>query len=198
MDGIKFKRFRRNRKQTLGADYVQPAYDALNAIIARDAAAHVTTQDQKRAVIQNYMSKQSEKLELAKHKAILEAAHAALIDEAGALEKELNPFKAKLRRLDELRKTIRGWYDDADPSKVFSAYGDTYRATVGECGNETIILDMDSIFEAAGKARFLAVCKVSLTTLKEIVDPALVTVSTAQRQSGPRSLSILPIRAEVA
>ncbi len=142
------------------------------------------------------MSKQSQKLEAARQAAVIETARAAVVDEAYALEVKLSPFKPDLARLEGLRKTIRGWYADADPAKVFSVYGDTGVATVGACGNETIIHDMASVFEAAGKDKFFAACKISLTTLKEIIDPALASAVTGQRQSGPRSLAILPIRAQ--
>lgn len=140
------------------------------------------------------MATQKQKLEAAKQQAVIEIARAAVVDEAHALELILSPFKADLARLDGLRKTIRGWYADADPAKVFSVYGETAMATVGACGNETIIHDMASVFEAAGKDKFFAACKISLTTLKEIIDPALASAVTGQRQSGPRGLAIMAIR----
>jgi hypothetical protein len=141
------------------------------------------------------MNKTQQKLDAAKQKAVLEAARSAVVDEAGELEKKLAPYKGDIRRLEDLRKTIRSWYEGADPTKIFSAYGETYVATVGACGNETVIHDMSSIFEAAGRDKFLAACKLAIGKLPGLVNPALAAACTSQEQTGSRGLSIMPIRA---
>lgn len=180
MIGIKFKRTKRPRRR-LADDYVQPAYDALNALVDRQ--------------VKSFMTKTQLKLDAAKQKALLEAARSAVVDEAGELEKMLAPFKGDIRRLEELRKTIRSWYAAADPTKIFSAYGETYVATIGACGNETVIHDMSSIYEAAGKDKFFAACKLAIGKLPELVDPALAAACTSQEQTGSRGLALMPIRA---
>jgi hypothetical protein len=136
----------------------------------------------------------TQKLEAAKREAVLEIARAAVVDEAGALEIELAPWKLKLKRLEDLRKTIRGWYEHADPTKIFSAYGESYVATVGACGNETVIQDMSSVFEAAGKDKFLAACKLTMAKLNELIPAELASAVTTQVQTGTRGISIMSIR----
>jgi hypothetical protein len=140
------------------------------------------------------MLTKQQKCEETKRRMLIAAARSAVVDEAGALELELAPVKPKIRRLDDLRKTIRGWYDHEAAGEAFCAYGETYVATVGARGNETVIHDMPSVFEVAGKDKFLAACKLTIGALGELVDPALASAVTSQTQTGSRAISILSIR----
>jgi len=139
-------------------------------------------------------SKTQSKFDAIKRKQLEELARAAVIDEAGRLELKLAPFKADLKRLETLRKAIRGWYDTEAAGRSFSPHGDDYVATVGPCGFQAVIHDMRSIFETVGTDEFLAACQLSLGALEGFGKPGLAEAVTAQEQTGPRSLALQPIR----
>jgi len=133
-------------------------------------------------------------LESIKRKQLEDLARASVVDEAGALELKLAPHRADLKRLEELRKTIRGWYDTEPAGMTFSPHGDEYFAMVGACGFQTRIHDMLAVFQHAGEEEFLGACSLSLDALGSIVPSSLVSAVTAKEQTGPRSLALQPIR----
>ena len=137
----------------------------------------------------------SSKFEERKQRLLEEAAHAAVIDECGELETKLLPWKPSIAKAEKLRKTIRDWYATEAAGKMFHPAGDVYQAIVGVCGNSTVIWDMDSVFEAVGRERFVANAKFSLDVLASLISPALYQAVTRQEQIGPRNMVVQPIRA---
>lgn len=138
--------------------------------------------------------KKTPTLETVKRNALMEAARSSIVDEAGRLEAKLAPFKGDIKRLEDVRKTIREWYDLHEATLSFTVAGSKYVATVGPRGNQTVIFDLETVLEAAGKTKFLAAVKLSQDSLKAIVDPAIASAVTTTAQTGSRPLSLLDVR----
>lgn len=115
----------------------------------------------------------------------------AVVDEYGDLVQALAPHKAGLARLTKLASTIREWYKDADARTSFLAEGDHYSVTVGACGNQTKIVDMDGIYDALGHDPFIAACSMSLKALEAaLAGRAVQGAFTAIDTTGPRDLTL--------
>jgi hypothetical protein len=112
----------------------------------------------------------------------------AMIDEYGDLVKRLAPVKPDMSRLTTLTAAIRSWYEDADATASVSAFGERYVVSLGPRGNQTKIENMQDVFAALGRERFLSVCSLSLANLAAALDnPDAYTVS---EQTGPRPLTV--------
>lgn len=121
----------------------------------------------------------------------------ALIDEYGDLVRALAPHKADLARLTKLASTIREWYKDADERTSFLAEGDHFSVTVGPCGNQTKIVDMDGVYDALGHDPFIAACSMSLANLKAaLAGRAVEGAFTEVEMSGSRDLTLTELPQE--
>ena len=109
----------------------------------------------------------------------------AVVDELGDLLVATAPHKADFARLDALKKTIRDWFADDDPTESFVAHGDNYLATLGAKGNKTVIEDMQNVYDAMGHDAFLKACSVPIGSLGSLA--ASVTIMV---QTGPRDLTV--------
>lgn len=113
---------------------------------------------------------------------------AAQIDELGALEKELAPFKAKIARVEALRKAFRGLWIDVPAEKSFEQRGLAFGLTVGARGFERKV-DEPGLIKAIGVKRYAAIAHVTLGAVEENVAPATAAGVISTAQTGPRRMS---------
>jgi hypothetical protein len=117
---------------------------------------------------------------------------AVLIDELGALEAELAPFKAKLARAEVIRKAIRAEYADAAPHAEHTAAGENYWLAVGACGNVSVI-DTPALIERVGIDEYKRISTVTRKAIEENFGPAVIAAVVSTTQTGPRALTVTAI-----
>jgi hypothetical protein len=122
-----------------------------------------------------------------------EARRAGLVDEFGKLEAELMPHRAKIRRLEELSKVIRGWHADHDPEQGYKDSGNDFEVIVSAATMQTHFAPMKAIFKALGKAKFLAAASITLKALEANLDAAGVLALTTKKRTGPRTLLVVAV-----
>ncbi len=108
------------------------------------------------------------------------------MDEYGDLLVELTPLKPRIARLEAVKKTIRSWFADEDASETFVAHGDHYEATLGPKGNQTVIEDMQAVYEEMGHEAFIRKCSMTL----EALGVSLAASHTIVTQTGSRPLTV--------
>ena len=110
-----------------------------------------------------------------------------MVDELGALETELAPYKAKLDKVEALRKALRQQYADSPAAEAFVARGERFEYIVGERGNENHITDIASLLKFLGRKLFLANCGMTITRVKALGADHLLEL----RPTGARTLKRL-------
>lgn len=115
---------------------------------------------------------------------------AALVDEYGRLEAKLAPYRADLKREEQLAKLLRGAAAEADPESPFLVKGERYEVTLGIAGMRTVIAAPRQIMLAIGQKLFLKCANVTLKALEENAHPLQVAKLTSREQTGPRAISV--------
>ena len=119
-------------------------------------------------------------------------ARQRVIDEYGALDAELAPAKARMKRLDELAKTIRAWHASSEAGLTVIEKGEKFQVVVGPKAETTILAEGKALYEALGHDRFLAVAKVTLGALEDSLTDAQLVALTRKERTGTRSLKAIP------
>jgi hypothetical protein len=119
-------------------------------------------------------------------------ARQAVVDEYGALDAELAPAKAKLRRFEELAKTIRGWHADSAPGLTIIERGETFQVVVGPKAETTILAPAFAICEVLGHERFLEIARTTLGELERTATAEQLDKLTRKDRIGSRSLKAIP------
>lgn len=112
---------------------------------------------------------------------------AAQVDELGALEKRLAPFKADLARIEELRKAVRAHFDASPALAQFQPSGDKFFATVGPRGNERTI-NPAKLIKAIGLKVYATLASVTLKALEAGVSAEIAAGVVSTAATGARSL----------
>jgi hypothetical protein len=120
-------------------------------------------------------------------------ARAAMVDELGDLENETRPYKAKLARIEVLRKALRAPFSDQDPMKSFTVDGTRWRVVLGPAGNQSYV-DSSALLKLIGSAKFAEVAKVSLEALASVPGDIVAAV-TRSAQTGARKIDLLLLSA---
>lgn len=123
----------------------------------------------------------------------------AVIDEIGALEAELGPFKAKATRLEELKASVRKFYAGEPSQATFEVRGARFLTSVGPMGPQRFV-KCSTLFKLVGPLAFLKLCTVTLKALESLGKPNVVLASIDTADDGPRTLKTyaLPTIAKAA
>ncbi len=121
-------------------------------------------------------------------KAILAAA----IDELGSLEKELIPWRAKLKRVEKLREAIRAHFADEPATRAIEARGAAYLATLGPRAFERRV-DCKKLVQEIGLKAYAAIASPTLTAIEEALAPDIVARCVTQDYVGARPLKTFEI-----
>lgn len=124
--------------------------------------------------------------------ALIEAEQrSAIVDELGALDAELAPFKQKQSRRDELAKIVRGWYAAEHPDLGFVIRGKRFIATLSAKELESTV-DMKGAFKALGRVKFLQICGLTLKALQDNLAASIVAGLVSKARTGSRKLIVQP------
>lgn len=110
------------------------------------------------------------------------------VDELGALDKELAPFAAKIKRVEALRKTVRAAFADSPADLPCVATGQKFVIELGPRGEETAI-DYVKLWKLGGVKLMRQIATVTLKAL-EAAAPAILAAITSKERTGHRSLTI--------
>lgn len=125
------------------------------------------------------------------------AALAKMADELGAIDVELAPLRAKIKRAEGLRAALRGAFKDAPAGESFRVDGSQFAALLGPKGNESIV-DRATLLELVGAPAFAALASVSLKALEGgcTADVVGAVVSTEMSGSRPLTIAVMTQRAD--
>jgi hypothetical protein len=112
---------------------------------------------------------------------------AANVDELGALESEIAPYKQKALRVEALRKAIRAHFDTHAALLSFEAPGTLYTALLGPRASETWI-NPALLIKAIGAKAYSAIATVTLKVLERSVTADIAAGVTSKKASGSRTL----------
>ena len=114
-----------------------------------------------------------------------------MVDELGTLEREIQPWRAKLARVETLRAALRAAYKTAEPWRSFRTEGQHYICLMGAAGNQSVV-DRPRLFELIGAERYVEVSSVSLKELTAQCGACVLGAVVSTQPTGPRSLNIVP------
>lgn len=106
-----------------------------------------------------------------------------LIDEAGAIEKEIAPIKPKIDRLKHLREQIR----DLAPADKSQVEGKQFVAVLGEPANKTVV-DYKELLRRISPVKFAKFATATIAALEANVAAGHLAHCMRYEQTGPRSL----------
>ncbi len=109
------------------------------------------------------------------------------VDELGALEKRLLPYKADLARIEDLRKAVRAHFDASPPLASFQPAGDKFFATVGPRANERTI-NPAKLIKAVGLKLYATLASVTLKALEAGVSAEIAAGVVSTAATGARPL----------
>lgn len=109
------------------------------------------------------------------------------VDELGALEKRLLPFKADLARVEILRKAIRAQFDASPAAEPLEVKGERFTALLGPRGIERTI-NPAKLIKAIGVKVYATIARITLGDLEKNVDAGIVAAVVTSAHTGPRSL----------
>lgn len=114
------------------------------------------------------------------------SSNGKLVDELGALEKEMAPHAQKLARIELLRKTLRAACP-VSPDKPWTIEGARFMAIVGAKAPERSI-NYVALVKQIGAGVFAKFATCTLKDLELKVAPAIVAAVITSANTGSRSL----------
>ena len=117
----------------------------------------------------------------------VDALIGAEVDELGALEKRLLPFRADLARIEILRKAVRARLDESPDGIAFQLFGDKFFAAVGPRALERTIA-YPKLIKAIGLKAFAGIATVTLKALDEYCACGIVAAVVSSANTGARSV----------
>ena len=113
---------------------------------------------------------------------------AAMVDELGALDRELAPLAPKTSRSESLRKAIRAHFDQAPAAENQTADGIRFQVLLGARENVSSV-DVAKLAGIIGTKETLAIVGCTLKALKQYPEAAAAVVSYSP--TGTRPLTIV-------
>lgn len=120
------------------------------------------------------------------------AARAALIDELGDLKAKKAAFAPTEKRLKQVSDEVASWYDDRAPAETYVEKGYRYQLTVSARLNVTSV-NIRAVYRILGVRKFLDICTVTLTAIREVLTDAEVLAVTSLDRTGYRRLDTTPL-----
>lgn len=117
-----------------------------------------------------------------------------MVDELGDLERDVQPYRAKLARVEALRAAIRATFGKGDPALTYQAPGARWLCMVGPCGNQSTV-DRAALVEILGPKKFAELANVSVKSLQTAVGADVLGVVVSMQPIGPRPISVVPTSA---
>ncbi len=115
---------------------------------------------------------------------------APLVDELGALERDLAPYAARIARVEMLRKAVRNAYATAHAAETFEAAGAHFVALIGARALVRVI-DFKALAKALGLAAYAKIATVTLAALEANAPCTVIASVVTSEATGTRSLRIV-------
>jgi hypothetical protein len=115
-----------------------------------------------------------------------------LVDELGALEAALQPFKSTISRIEAIRTALRAGFRDEPASSSHSITGAKYAAFIGACGTVSVV-DTPALISHIGAKKYVEISTVSLKAIETCCGSDILGLVVSSRQAGPRPLVVSPI-----
>jgi hypothetical protein len=117
-----------------------------------------------------------------------------LIDEFGALDRELQEFAPKQKRYKQLQDTIRSWYEDFPAERPDTLTGAHYIIQVGARTKERFfsLKTKAKIFTMLGKAKAVELFSITLKAVEEALGKPALEELVSEAYSGSRKLVAVP------
>lgn len=112
----------------------------------------------------------------------------SIIDEYGRITTKLQNMSALVRRQEQLRSMILGWYKSHDPAAAIDEDGEQYSIHVSPCALERRIVDLAGIEQRVGLERFLGMCSVTLAKLDAVLPKQEQAKFLREERIGPRTM----------
>lgn len=109
------------------------------------------------------------------------------IDELGALEKRVLPFRADLTRIEQLRKAVRGHFDASPASEPFEARGARFTALIGARAEQRSVNPL-KLIKAIGLKLYASLCTPTLAALEANVSADVIANVVTSAPTGARSV----------
>ena len=113
------------------------------------------------------------------------ARRSQVVDDFGRLAVKLEPIRKDLKRYDDLRKEIVGWYAEEPGDEAFVAEGRSYEVEISERSEERVV-DIAKLQKKLGSKLFMSIVKVPMGLLDLHVAPEAQKGIVSKEQSGPR------------
>ncbi len=111
-----------------------------------------------------------------------------LLDEFAELHRQVEAFKPKAQRHEDLRKQILSWRAEEPAANQVEVSGDHFRVVFSPRGKQRSIVSMAKVFKLCGQKRFLDMCKFPLEALDLLFkEPAQIGL-VREDLSGPRKV----------
>jgi hypothetical protein len=114
---------------------------------------------------------------------------AELVDELGAVEQQLAPYRVAILLEERLRSQIRTLLETFPAGAPVEVRGERFTALVG-CKAIVSTVDNKKAYKAIGQAAFLRAAKLTLAALER--EGADLTGLVSRDQTGARSLRVFP------
>jgi hypothetical protein len=126
----------------------------------------------------------------------------AQIDELGALENELAPYKTKIARVETLKKALRALYVDKPVEQPYERRASRFGLSVGPRGFERHI-DEPKLIKLIGLKTYANYAHVTLGVIEaavtaKVLAPDVFTQVVSTAQTGPRRLATFELEAKAA
>lgn len=121
------------------------------------------------------------------------AARQKIADEFGESERRIDQYRPFLRRNEDLRKQISGWFINDPPDESCSFDGRIYQITASARQTRRIIADMEKLFGVVGQKEFLKICSVPFKEIDALSIDTSDIVSEDRR--GPRTIGAILLHA---
>jgi len=129
----------------------------------------------------------------------LEPSREEIVDEFSKLDGQLQPIKPLLKRHDELRKKIQGWYDNEPAEQAFTVNGENGNVvSVSARSHETKIVAMSKLFTSLGKARFIALVHMPLKNLYSAFSRDAAADYVETERTGSRTVRAVAVDTKIA
>lgn len=121
----------------------------------------------------------------------VQSIRAKVIDELGRLADKLEPVKPLLKRYEELRKQIAGWFDAEPAEQAFVEAGKAYEVEISERAEERTV-NIAKLAKKLGPRKFLGVVKVPMSVLDQHVSPEDQKDMVTTARTGGRRVKVRP------
>jgi hypothetical protein len=112
----------------------------------------------------------------------------SLVDEFAELDRQVQQFAPKAARHEELKKVIKGWYEQHPADQTAVAAGNVYDVQVSAKSNERTWTSILKLYRALKRDAFFRICEVALGKAEEILGKEAVAKLVTVTQSGSRRL----------